>query len=180
MKEIRVNAARTVKIFRPFAYIMTGLLLSMQAFAVKEGEMAPDFTLPDIHEGGQAVSLQQFRGKTVYVDFWASWCAPCLRSLPLINELYGKYREQGFEVIAINVDDPVEDGQDFLLDVDLDYLTPADTANKVLEAYGVQGMPTSYLIDTEGVVRKVHTGFREGDIEILEEEIRKLLAESAD
>ena len=92
----------------------------------------------------------------------------------------GGRSEVSLERIAINVDDPIEDGQDFLLDVELDYLTPADTANEVLEAYGVQGMPTSYLVDPEGIVRKVHTGFREGDIEILEEEIRKLLAESAD
>jgi cytochrome c biogenesis protein CcmG, thiol:disulfide interchange protein DsbE len=152
---------------------------SMPAMTAQQGELAPLFTLPDIHEGKPAIALAEFRGKTVYVDFWASWCAPCLRSLPLINELYNRYRDQGFEVIAVNVDNPVEDGQDFLLDVSLDYVTPADTDNKVMEAYGVIGMPTSYLIDTTGVIRKVHTGFRDGDIEILEQELRALLAESA-
>ncbi len=154
-------------------------LISVSGFAAQQGELAPAFTLPDLHEGRPAISLEAFRGKTVYVDFWASWCAPCLRSLPLINELYARYRDQGFEVIAINVDNPIEDGQDFLLDVNLDYLTPADTSNEVMEAYGVMGMPTSYLIDSTGVIRKVHTGFREGDIEILERELQLLLAESA-
>lgn len=158
--------------------LLLGLgLTSLSSIAAQQGELAPAFTLPDLNEGKPAISLESFRGKTVYVDFWASWCAPCLRSLPLINELYARYRDQGFEVIAINVDNPIEDGQDFLLDVDLDYLTPADTSNEVMEAYGVMGMPTSYLIDTTGVVRKVHTGFREGDIEILEQELRLLLAE---
>jgi cytochrome c biogenesis protein CcmG/thiol:disulfide interchange protein DsbE len=158
--------------------LLLGSGLSLSSNAVQQGELAPAFTLPDIHEGRPAISLEAYRGKTVYVDFWASWCAPCLRSLPLINELYARYRDQGFEVIAINVDNPIEDGQDFLLDVSLDYLTPADTSNEVMEAYGVMGMPTSYLIDTTGVIRKVHTGFREGDIEILEHELRLLLAES--
>lgn len=158
--------------------LAVSLLTSSVALAVEEGSVAPDFTLPALQEGKPAVSLSDFRGKVVYVDFWASWCAPCLRSLPQINELYNTYKEQGFEVIAVNVDDPVEDGLEFLLDVDLDYLTPADTDNKVLEAYGVRAMPTSYLIDPAGIVRKVHMGFREGDSALLEEELRKLLAES--
>ncbi len=155
------------------------IVLSASASAVEQGDTAPDFLLPDIHADKPAISLSAMRGKTVYVDFWASWCAPCLRSLPLINELYAKYRDQGFEVIAVNVDNPIEDGQDFLLDVDLDYLIPADTDNEVLESYGVIGMPTSFLIDKEGVVRKVHTGFREGDIEIIEHDLQQLLAETA-
>ena len=107
------------------------------ALAVEEGQQAPDFTLPDIAEGKPPITLSALRGKTVYVDFWASWCAPCLRSMPLINELYARYREQGFEVIAINVDDPIEDGREFLLDTPLDYLIAADTKGEMLGAYAV-------------------------------------------
>ncbi|MCB1664300.1 MAG: TlpA family protein disulfide reductase [Pseudomonadales bacterium] len=159
--------------------LVLGTLLSftgiLPAQAIEEGEQAPLFTLPDIQEGKPDISLESLRGKTVYVDFWASWCAPCLRSMPLINELYAKYKDRGFEVVAINVDDPIEDGQEFLLDTPLDYLIAADTDNDVLEAFGVTGMPTSFLVDRDGVVRMVHMGFRDGDIAGIEAAISALL-----
>jgi thiol-disulfide isomerase/thioredoxin len=151
------------------------LAVSFPSLALEEGQPAPDFTLPDIQEGKPAITLSELRGKTVYVDFWASWCAPCLRSMPLINELYAQYRDQGFEVIAINVDDPIEDGREFLLDTPLDYLIAADTKNEVLEQYGVRGMPTSFLIDSEGIVRMVHMGFRDNDIVLIETAVTGLL-----
>tara|TARA_R110002167_G_scaffold144413_10_gene334840 strand:- start:73137 stop:73643 length:507 start_codon:yes stop_codon:yes gene_type:complete len=155
--------------------VALSLLLPVTAMAASEGETAPLFTLPDIDADKPAISLESLRGKTVYVDFWASWCAPCLRSMPLINELYGKYRDQDFEVIAINVDDPIEDGQDFLLDNPLDYLIAADTDNTVLNEFGVTGMPTSFLIDKDGVIRMVHMGFRGNDIETIEAAVLELL-----
>jgi cytochrome c biogenesis protein CcmG/thiol:disulfide interchange protein DsbE len=159
------------------ALLLTAGLIasSAPALALEEGQPAPDFTLPDIQEGKPAITLSALRGKTVYVDFWASWCAPCLRSMPLINDLYAQYKERGFEVIAINVDSPVEDGREFLLDTPLDYLIAADTENEVLEQYGVRGMPTSFLIDSEGVVRMVHMGFRDNDIELIEAAVTGLL-----
>lgn len=153
----------------------TVLSFGSAALALEEGQQAPDFTLPDIAEGKPPITLSSLRGKTVYVDFWASWCAPCLRSMPLINELYAKYRDQGFEVIAINVDDPIEDGREFLLDTPLDYLIAADPKGEMLGAYGVRGMPTSFLIDRDGVVRLVHMGFRDNDIVLIEDAVRSLL-----
>lgn len=155
--------------------VALSLILPVTAMAASEGETAPLFTLPDIDADKPTISLESLRGKTVYVDFWASWCAPCLRSMPLINELYGKYRDQDFEVIAINVDDPIEDGQDFLLDNPLDYLIAADTDNTVLNEFGVTGMPTSFLIDKDGVIRMVHMGFRGNDIETIEAAVLELL-----
>lgn len=162
-----------------FASVLTlGTVIAPSAFGLEQGEQAPDFTLPDIQDGKPAISLSALRGKTVYVDFWASWCTPCLRSMPLINELYAKYRERGFEVVAINVDDPVDDGREFLLDTPLDYLIAADTQSSVLEQYGVIGMPTSFLVDPQGVVRLVHMGFKDNDIEIIEKELIQVLDEA--
>jgi len=146
------------------------------AVAVEEGDKAPEFTLPSIHEGAPAISLGDLSGKTVFVDFWASWCAPCLKSLPLYNDLYHKYKDQGFEMVAVNVDNPIEDGQDFLLDTPLDFLIPSDPEGDIPELYKVIGMPTSYLIDPDGTVTLVHVGFRDGDIEHIEEAIQKSLA----
>ena len=97
-----------------FAFISSTLAFS--AMAAEVGEVAPDFTLSDIEEGKAEFTLSDLRGKIVYLDFWASWCAPCLKSLPLYNELHAKYKDQGLEIVGINIDNPIEDGLDFLLD----------------------------------------------------------------
>lgn len=152
------------------------LTTSAFSYAVEEGDDAPAFSLPSIHEGQDAISLASLEGKTVYVDFWASWCAPCLKSLPLYNDMYAKYKDQGFEIVAINVDNPVEDGLDFLLDTPLDFLIPSDPDGETAELFQVIGMPTSYLITPDGKVELVHMGFRNGDMEIIEEAVEKILA----
>ncbi len=150
--------------------------LSTAASAVEEGDTAPIFDLPSIYEGQPAISTASLEGKTVYVDFWASWCAPCLTSLPLYNDMYHKYKDQGLEIVAINVDNPIEDGLDFLIDTPLDFLIPADPDGDAAELFEVIGMPTSYLIDPDGTVKLVHMGFRSGDIEMIEEAIQESLA----
>jgi len=150
--------------------------MSTSALAVEEGEQAPVFDLPSIYADQAAISTASLEGKTVYVDFWASWCAPCLTSLPLYNDLYHKYKDQGLEIVAINVDNPIEDGLDFLEDTPLDFLIPADPDGEAAELFEVIGMPTSYLIEPDGTVTLVHMGFRSGDIEIIEEAIQASLA----
>lgn len=164
-----------------FGFMISLGLLAQPLMAVEEGVVAPDFTLPGVRENEAAVTLSELRGQIVYVDFWASWCVPCLRSLPEIHTLYEKYQNQGFEVIAITIDDPVEDALDFLDDlaVPLAYRVALDQTAEVMDQYGVVGMPTSFLIDREGIVRKVHKGFRQGDTELLEQALTALLAEQA-
>ncbi len=148
---------------------------SNSAWAVEEGDTAPIFDLPSIYADHPAISTASLEGKTVYVDFWASWCAPCLTSLPLYNDMYHKYKDQGLEIVAINVDNPIEDGLDFLLDTPLDFLIPADPDGEAAELFEVIGMPTSYLIEPDGTVKLVHMGFRSGDIEMIEEAIQDSL-----
>lgn len=150
--------------------------VSTSVWAVEEGDTAPIFDLPSIYADHPAISTASLEGKTVYVDFWASWCAPCLTSLPLYNDMYHKYKDQGLEIVAINVDNPIEDGLDFLLDTPLDFLIPADPDGEASELFGVIGMPTSYLIEPDGTVKLVHMGFRSGDIEMVEEAIQDSLA----
>lgn len=149
--------------------------VSTSALAVEEGDTAPVFDLPSIYADQPAISTASLEGKTVYVDFWASWCAPCLTSLPLYNDMYHKYKDQGLEIVAINVDNPIEDGLDFLLDTPLDFLIPADPDGEAAELFEVIGMPTSYLIEPDGTVKLVHMGFRSGDIEMIEEAIQESL-----
>tara|TARA_B110000238_G_C16081654_1_gene419725 strand:- start:977 stop:1465 length:489 start_codon:yes stop_codon:yes gene_type:complete len=151
--------------------LLTLTAVSTSAWAVEEGDQAPVFDLPSIYADHPAISTASLEGKTVYVDFWASWCAPCLSSLPLYNDMYHKYKDQGLEIVAINVDNPIEDGLDFLLDTPLDFLIPADPDGEAAELFEVIGMPTSYLIEPDGTVKLVHMGFRSGDIEMIEEAI---------
>lgn len=152
------------------------LSAAFNTLAVEEGETVPDFNLPALVAGQPAINMSDLKGKTVYVDFWASWCAPCLKSLPLYNDMYKKYQDQGFEVVAINVDNPIEDGLDFLLDTPLDFLIPSDPDGETAELFQVIGMPTSYLIAPDGTVELVHMGFRNGDMEIIETAVEKVLA----
>lgn len=155
------------------------LLLPLAAQAVETGEAAPEFTLPPLRseDGNTDIRLADFRGKVIYVDFWASWCPPCLVSIPLLNELRNKLVEAGepFEVLAINVDSDPELGIDFLLDEPVQYLALRDPAGTTPALYKVPGMPTSYLVDTQGRVRLVHTGFKRSDIDKIEAEVVKLL-----
>ena len=156
---------------------LLGLALSGSTlFALEEGDTIPDFNLASIYEGHPNIALANLEGKTLYIDFWASWCAPCITSLPKYNELFNKYKQDGLEVIAINVDNPIEDGLDFLSDTPLDFLIPQDPEGDAAELFGVIGMPSSYLISPEGNVELVHMGFRNGDIDLIEEEIKKVLS----
>tara|TARA_B100000686_G_scaffold26863_1_gene26285 strand:+ start:1864 stop:2142 length:279 start_codon:yes stop_codon:yes gene_type:complete len=90
--------------------------------------------------------------------------------------MYNKYKEQGLEVIAVNVDNPIEDGLDFLLDTPLDFLIPQDPEGDIAELFGVIGMPSSYLVGADGTIKLVHMGFRDGDMEVIEEEVQQALA----
>ena len=155
------------------------LSLAPEAQGAEEGDLAPAFTLPSIHEGEADIVLSDIKGKVIYVDFWASWCAPCLNSLPEYNKLYSRYKDNqpvGFEFIAINLDDPIEDGLDFLIDRPLDFLIHSAPLGEIAEEFGVIGMPTSYLIGADGEIKMVHMGFRPGDMEKIESEIVKQLS----
>jgi peroxiredoxin len=90
--------------------------------------------------------------------------------------MYHKYKDQGLEVMAISVDNPIEDGLEFLEDTPLDFLIPSDPDGDTAELFQVIGMPTSYLISPNGEVKLVHMGFRNGDMEIIEAAVQEVLA----
>ncbi len=145
-----------------------------QAWAIEEGQLAPDFSLLDIYQK-QTIQLADYKGKVVYIDFWASWCSPCLLSLPLINELHKQYKDQGFEVLAINLDEYPEDGLDFLNTNPVGYSIPSDPEGKTAELYQIPGMPTSFLVDPQGVVQFVHSGFKKSDLAMIENKLKQML-----
>ncbi|HYR01553.1 MAG TPA: TlpA disulfide reductase family protein, partial [Casimicrobiaceae bacterium] len=111
-----------------------------------------------------------------YVDFWASWCGPCRRSFPWMNEMHAKYGPNGLTVIGVNVDKRRPDAERFLQQTPAAFTIVYDSAGKTPEAYAVKGMPSSYLIDSAGKVVAVESGFRDEQKGELEARIRSLLA----
>lgn len=154
---------------------LVGLLLSSAAQAAEVGKPAPDFTLPQ--KDGSTLSLTQLRGRVVYLDFWASWCAPCRQSFAFMNEMHAKYGKKGLRVVAINVDEQRADAERFLQQSPAQFTVLFDPAGKAPEQYVPEGMPTSYLIDEHGKLLMVHPSFKEADRAELERRINEALAQ---
>ncbi len=149
--------------------LLLSLLLSTASQAM---DIAPGFTL----DGMKApVSLEQQKGKVVYLDFWASWCAPCRQSFPWMNELKQRYGTQGLTIIAVNLDKQREDSKAFLAATQSEFTIAFDPEGKTAELYQVEGMPSSYLIDRDGKLHHRHIGFRTRDKAALESHIEELL-----
>ncbi len=138
-----------------------------------EGNMAPDFSLVDLN--GNALKLSDFRGKRVLVNFWATWCPPCKAEMPYMQEMYEKYQEEGFEVLAVNstVTEKSRDNVvDFVSEYGLTFPIPMDEKNRVSSDYEILSFPTSFFIDSDGVIRSITVGGMTK--EYLEGEIKKL------
>ncbi len=148
------------------------------AHAVGIGERAPDFRLPQLGKDAP-LGLADLRGKVVFVDFWASWCGPCREAMPQYEKLNASLAHDQFAMLAVNVDEVREDAAKFLAAHPVSYAIVLDPAGEVPKAYGLIGMPTSYLIDRSGVVRWRGQGFKSADVDTLRQEIDKLLKEPA-
>ena len=138
---------------------------------------APDWTLPAIQNAEGNLSMSDFRGKITYVDFWASWCGPCRLSLPALNSLNEQFANDPVQFLAISIDVVEEDAWDFLKRYSVDYPVVIDTEGDIARMFAVDGMPSGYLLDSEGRVREIHIGFKRGDELKLAESIKKMLAE---
>ncbi len=161
-----------------FTLLLFLLPLSVPAEPLPAGQLAPELNLPNIPDNGGNTSLASLQGQVVYVDFWASWCGPCRVSFPILNAIRNQLHEQGFEVLAVNVDEFEEDALTFLEEQPVDYLVVRDSEGASPASFGVLGMPTGFLIDRKGRIREVHQGFRKNDSAHIRETISSLLTES--
>jgi cytochrome c biogenesis protein CcmG, thiol:disulfide interchange protein DsbE len=153
--------------------LVAALASPMAAFAIDQGKQAPDFQLPSLKQ--DSVKLSSYKGKVVYLDFWASWCGPCKKTFPWLNELQKKYGKDGFEVVGVNVDATKADADKFLVTTPAEFTVLLDPEGKVANTYELQGMPSSYIIDRTGKVNLVHRGFKDGEAPELEAKIKQLL-----
>ncbi|HVU05769.1 MAG TPA: TlpA disulfide reductase family protein [Polyangiaceae bacterium] len=137
------------------------------------GSPAPEFDLP-AQSGGKRASLANAKGKVLLVDFWATWCGPCRASFPRYEELAQKLGDDVM-IVGLSEDDEADGIAAFAKDTGATFTLAWDRDKRIAGAYKPSSMPTSFIVDRDGLVRFVHTGFRDGDESIIEKQIKSLL-----
>lgn len=143
-------------------------LLAIGALAACLLAMAP--------AGAASLDLAQYRGKVVYLDFWASWCVPCRRSFPWMNQIQQRYAGQGLVVIGVDEDSDPGAAKRFLAQHPAAFTVVPDPDGKLAETYGLMGMPSSFIIGRDGKIVTRHVGFHSDSPTTYSEELRKRLA----
>jgi cytochrome c biogenesis protein CcmG, thiol:disulfide interchange protein DsbE len=120
------------------------------------GAPAPDFTLTDL--AGQPVRLSSLKGQVVLINFWATWCIPCRAEIPAIQQAYNARKDQGFTVLAVNLNEPVPDVQSYVTSLNVNFPVLLDAGDSISNLYRVRGYPTSFFIDRGGTVAIENVG----------------------
>ena len=149
-------------IFSPYAQ---GALPVQQA--------APDFTLRALN--GPNLRLAEQRGKVVLVNFWATWCGPCRQEMPELEKLHRRYRASGFVLLGVNVDDDPAKAAELASRLGVTFPVLFDTDKAVSRRYDLATMPSTVIVDREGVVRHVHRGYQAGYERHYEQQVKELL-----
>ncbi|QYJ84217.1 TlpA disulfide reductase family protein [Shewanella aegiceratis] len=136
---------------------------------------APRLDLSAKTQSGERVFLESYKGKVVYVDFWASWCAPCRDSFPWMELMHQRYGDKGLAIVAINLDEESEMAGPFLADFNTSFDILYDPKGEVAGHFNLQGMPSSYLFDRDGHLVSEHLGFFKSKQVAVEQEIQSLL-----
>ncbi|WP_298442734.1 TlpA disulfide reductase family protein [uncultured Ferrimonas sp.] len=153
------------------------LLLCTQVQSVELGELAPDFTLKSL--SGSNLNLAEQRGDIMVINFWASWCGPCRKEMPILDEMQQKYQDLGVQIWGVNVEQDNQAGRQFLANLNTELRFPIlfDANNDLSESYNVIAMPTTVIVDRDGKVRQVYHGYKDGYEKKYEKTIKKLIRE---
>lgn len=150
--------------------------LPLLASGAGSSSAAPDFELPA--RGAGTFNLAKHRGQVVMINFWATWCGPCRKEMPLLEDIWRKYRSRGFTLVGVNVEPDSKEAEQWLAkNVSVSFPIAYDKESKVSRLYEVAGMPSSVIIDRKGKVRYVHKGYRPGDENAYLDHIRALVRE---
>ena len=157
------------------AAIVAALSVALPALAGSAGGPAPAFTLAT--RAGQDVSLAQYKGQVVMLNFWASWCGPCRQEMPLLESIYKKYNKMGFTMLGVNVEPNSNAANEWLKATPVSFPILYDRDSRVSKLYDVAGMPSTVIIDRSGKVRVLHRGYKPGDENEYLDSIRSLIRE---
>lgn len=143
--------------------------------AVEIGDLAPNFTLKSTQ--GENLNLVEQRGQIIVINFWASWCGPCRKEMPILQTFYNKYNSLGMSVWGINVEQENQAGRDFLADLKLSFPIFFDNRNTVAADYQVEAMPTTIIVDRNGKIRYAFKGYKDGYEQKYAKAIKQLIRE---
>ena len=147
------------------------------ALAASSSAPAPGFKLSG--RGGKTIDLAQYKGQVVMINFWATWCGPCRQEMPLLEDIYKKYKPMGFTMLGVNVEPATGDPEGWLSKLPKAVTFPVafDVDSKVSKLYKVAGMPSTIFVDRKGNVREIHKGYKPGDENLYLTQIRAMLKE---
>ncbi len=136
--------------------VTTGLLITgcagdSESSVATVGKPAPNFELQNLD--GQSISLSSLKGKPVLVNFWATWCTPCVSEMPYLQEIHEDWSDRGLMVLAINIGDSASEAEQFLQEHNLSLPVLLDTKKVIAPKYGIRYIPTTFFIDKDGIVR---------------------------
>jgi peroxiredoxin len=162
---------------RTILLAVAGLLLSTQPAAaiLQKGEKAPAIRL--VTTSGQPVTLANYQGYVLVMDFFATWCIPCKESIPHLNSLSRKYGKQGLQILGVSVDEGSDrDVKNFIVDRKISY--PVAISSEDMQTdYGLRSIPTIYVINKKGIVAEKFQGYSDQTAKAMEDTIKRLLAE---
>ena len=151
------------------------LVMAGQVNAVMLQDEAPDFTLENLAGGN--MRLEEYRGQVVLINFWASWCGPCRQEMPILYRLHHRYVDTGFAVLGINVEGETDPAQEIVDRTNVTFPILIDDGQKVSEMYALEAMPSTVVVDRDGVVRYIHRGYKPGDEAKYVEVVKQLIRE---
>jgi thiol-disulfide isomerase/thioredoxin len=156
---------RFITVVSMILMMLAGTVPVSESRAAWINDKAPGFSLSDF--AGKPMSLGSLKGRIVFINFWASWCGPCKKETPELDKLAGQYSQSEVTVLAVNIDKTRENAEGFLDRLGLlhayHFTVLLDPESSVVQDYGARAMPTSFIVDREGLIRFVHLGFNEGD-----------------
>jgi len=167
-----------MKIIRSLGITLLSLVLGLAALPshAEDKMAAPDFTLKSL--SGTNIKLSELRGDVVMINFWASWCGPCLQEMPALEHIHQRYKDLGFTLLGVNVEQDLREAKAYLKKIDITFPILFDVTNQVSAEYEISGMPTTYLVDRDGNLRKLYIGYQPGISEdTYQREIKALLKE---
>jgi thiol-disulfide isomerase/thioredoxin len=156
-------------------FFVSLLLLAGRVCAAVLSGPAPDFTLKS--RGGENIKLSELRGQVVMVNFWASWCGPCRQEMPLLEQLYQRYQPLGFTLLGVNVEEDSAAADKVLREIPVSFPILYDNRNKVSNSFQVKAMPSTIMIDRDGRMRYLHSGYQPGYEDEYQQQIRELIRE---